>query len=40
VQGDYAEELDKGFVSDREVEGYKDISNDVFNMLRSTMEGI
>jgi len=40
VQGDYATELDKGFVSDREIEGYKDISNDVFNMLRSTMEGI
>ena len=39
IQGDYAEEGDKGFISDREIEGYLDISNDVLNMLRSTMEG-
>jgi hypothetical protein len=41
VQGDYAEPNDKGFISNEQIERYyRDISNDVFNMLRSTMEGI
>jgi hypothetical protein len=38
VQGDYAEPNDKGFISN--TDRYRDISNDVFNMLKSTMEGI
>lgn len=38
IQGDYAEEGDRGFIADTTT--FKDISNDVLNMLRSTMEGI
>jgi len=39
IQGDYADEGDRGFISDREIEGYLDISNQVLGMLRSTIEG-
>jgi hypothetical protein len=37
IQGDYAEEGDRGFIADREIEGYLDISDAVNDMLNKTM---
>ena len=40
IQGDYAEEGDTGFISDREIDGYLDISHqvkDMFNHIRESL---
>ena len=37
IQGDYAEEGDKAFISDWEIEGYLDISEAVNDMFNKTM---
>jgi hypothetical protein len=37
IQGDYAEEGDQGFISDQEIEGYRDISAFVNELLNITM---
>ena len=37
IQGDYAEEGDKAFISDREIDGFLDISEAVNDMLNKTM---
>lgn len=39
VQGDYAEEGDKGFISDAEIETYTDISGIANEMLATVFEG-
>lgn len=37
IQGDYADESDQGYISDREIDGYLDISKAVNEMLIKTM---
>jgi len=39
VQGDYAEKGDRGFITDKEIEGYKNISDAVWQMVDAGLEG-
>ena len=39
VQGDYAEKGDRGFITDKEIEGYKNISDDVWRMVDAGLKG-